>query len=129
MGFLWLVFDKEGIPTMSHLSILPTSITDLDRLAAVLVSEGYAIERHGELIGFAGESHAFDLKATSPCGVSFAWRRSAHSPTLELLADVERQGAAAPYQPRLQRLVRLYALAQALDTVATTPSLQGVTSV
>ena len=129
MGLLWLVFDKAGIPTMSHLSILPTALTDLDRLASVLVSEGYTVERLGMLPGFGGEAHHFDLKATSPCGVHFAWRRSADSPTLELLADVERQGAAETYQPRLQRIVRLYALAKALDTVATTPSLQGLISV
>ncbi len=129
MGLLWLVFDKAGIQTMSHLSILPTALTDLDRLASVLVAEGYAIERHGMLSGFGGESHHFDLKATGPCGVHFAWRRSLQSPTLELLADVERQGAAETYQARLQRIVRLYALAKALDTVATTSFLQGVTTV
>ena len=123
------MFDKAGIQTMSHLSILPTALTDLDRLASVLVAEGYAIERQGTLSGFGGESHHFDLKATSPCGVHFAWRRSLQSPTLELLADVERQGAAETYQARLQRIVRLYALAKALDTVATTSFLQGVTTV
>ena len=90
MAFLWLVFDKAGIPTMSHLSILPTALTDLGRLASVLVSEGYAIERHGMLSGLEG-SHHFDLKATSPCGVHFAWRRAQQSSSLELLADVERQ--------------------------------------
>ena len=129
MAFLWLVFSKAGIPTMSHLSILPTALTDLERLASVLVSEGYAIERHGMLSGFGGESHHFDLKATSPCGVHFAWRRAQQSSSLELLADVERQGAAETYQPRLQRIVRLYALAKALDTVSASSSLQGVITV
>jgi hypothetical protein len=36
---------------------------------------------------------------------------------LELIADVERQGSAVTYGPRLQRIVRLYALSQALDDV------------
>ncbi|MEB3159657.1 MAG: hypothetical protein VKK03_09390 [Synechococcus sp.] len=114
---------------MSHLSILPTALSDLDRLSSVLKAEGYVIERNGLLPGFAGDSHPFDLKATSPCGHHFAWRRSANSANLELLADVERQGAATTYGSRLQRIVRLYALAKALDAVATTPSLSGVISV
>ena len=110
---------------MSHLSILPTSLTDLDRLESVLIAEGYTIERNGVLPGFAGDAHSFDLKANSPCGVHFVWRRSSTANTLELLADVERQGAAETYQPRLQRIVRLYALAEALDAVMQTPALRG----
>ena len=129
MGLLWLVFDKAGIQTMSHLSILPTALTDLDRLASVLVAEGYAIERQGTLSGFGGESHHFDLKATSPCGVHFAWRRSLQSPTLELLADVERLGQCIEANNALQPGSIGLCSTLTLDTVATTSFLQGVTTV
>ena len=111
---------------MSHLSILPTALTDLNRLESVLISEGYTVCREGVLPGFAGENHAFALMATSPCGIHFAWRRADGSSTLELLADVERQGAAETYQPRLQRIVRLYALAEALDDAIQIPALKSV---
>ena len=120
------MFDKAGIQTVSHLSILPTALTDLDRLASVLIGQGYRVEREGRLIGFAGESLRFDLKATSSAGTHFAWRRSASGPQLELIADLERQGAADTYQPRLQRILRLYALSQALDEVEASPALKDV---
>ena len=111
------MFDKAGIQTMSHLSILPTALTDLDRLASVLTAEGYHVERNGVFTAFPGEQSDFDLMATHSRGLHFAWRRSATSNHLELIADVERQGSAATYGPRLQRIVRLYALSQALDDV------------
>ena len=110
---------------MSHLSILPTAITDLDRLASVLSAEGYSVEREATLSGFGDDQQHVALKATSPSGVHFAWRRCQSGTRLELLADVERQGAALTYRSRLQRIVRLYALAEALDAVATNPLLQG----
>ena len=68
----------------------------------------------------------FDLKATSCAGIHFAWRRSTSGPQLELIADLERQGAADTYQPRLQRILRLYALSQALDEVKASPALKDV---
>ncbi len=111
------MFEKAGIPTMSHLSILPTALTDLDRLASVLSSEGYTLERDGVFTVFPGEQEKFDLLATHDGGLRFAWRRSATSNLLELMTDVERQGAAATYAHRLQRIVRLYALSKALDAV------------
>lgn len=110
---------------MSHLSILPTAFTDLDRLASVLLAEGYSVERQATLSGFGSEQQLVDLKATSPSGIHFAWRWCQAESRLELLADVERQGAALTYRSRLQRIVRLYALAEALATVASNPALQG----
>jgi len=102
---------------MSHLSILPTALTDLDRLASVLTAEGYHVVRNGVLTAFPGEQSNFDLMATHSGGLHFAWRRSATSNHLELISDVERQGSVATFGPRLQRIVRLYALSQALDAV------------
>lgn len=102
---------------MSHLSILPTALTDLNRLASVLSSEGYRIQRNGVLNAFPGVQASVDLIATHSCGVSFAWRRETTSNTLELVADVERQSSIDTYGRRLQRINRLYALSQALDSV------------
>ena len=110
---------------MSHLFILPTALSDPERLADVLVSEGYDVERNGYLRGFGGDRQAYTLKATSASGIHLAWTTSADGSALELLADLERQGAAGMFQQRLQRIVRLYALSKALDTVNTSPLLQG----
>ena len=102
---------------MSHLSILPTALTDLERLASVLTAEGYSIEHNGVLTAFPGEQADFDLKATHSTGLHFAWRRSSTANTLELISDVERQCSVVAYARHLQRIVRLYALSQALDAV------------
>ena len=114
MGLQWLVFDKAGIQTMSHLSILPTALTDLDRLASVLTAEGYHVERNGVFTAFPGEQSDFDLMATHSRGHHFAWRRSATSNHLELIADVERQG------PEGTR-----AWVQVQDSVASAPHRSG----
>ena len=89
MAFLWLVFDKAGIPTMSHLSILPTALTDLERLASVLI--GYAIERHGMLSRFWRGVPSFRPQGHKPLWGPLRWETCPAIELLELLADVERQ--------------------------------------
>jgi len=114
---------------MSHLSILPTALTDLDRLSSVLASEGYRIQRNGVLNEFPGVQASVDLIATHSSGVSFAWRRATTSNTLELVADVERQSSTETYGRRLQRINRLYALSQALDSVQSSSISESVIAV
>ena len=58
---------------MSHLSILPTVFTDLERLVQALCDEGFTVERSTELQGFADDSHAVDVLAFQGSAMPLGW--------------------------------------------------------
>ena len=101
---------------MSHLSILPTVFTDLERLVQALGDEGFTVERTTELQGFADDSHAVDVLAFQGSAMPLGWTRREDG-TILMHGDLQRISRQPGLEQRLQRVTRRYALLQAMDQV------------
>ena len=101
---------------MSHLSILPTVFTDLDRLVQALCDEGFTVERTTELQGFADDSHAVDVLAVQGSALPLGWTL-AEDGTIAMHGDIQRISRQPGLEQRLQRVTRRYALLQAMEQV------------
>ncbi len=98
---------------MSHLSILPTVLTDLDLLEETLLAQHYVVQRPGFIQAFGQEVFPSELVATNGDGIQFGWRRDLGG-SLELLVDLGQTKHALGHQKRLQDILRGYALRSAL---------------
>jgi hypothetical protein len=104
---------------MSHLSILPTVLHDVERLAESLESFGLQVHRGGELTTPVG-SQTVCLWVRVEGGQQLGWRQSSMG-SLELVADLERVSRDHSLQTLLSRLTRAYAARQALDRLQHCP--------
>ena len=104
---------------MSHLSILPTVLHDVERLAECLESFGLQVHRGGELSTPVGRQSVC-LRVSVEGGQQLGWRQSS-SGNLELVADLERVSRDHSLQTLLSRLTRAYAARQALDRLQHCP--------
>ena len=121
---------------MSHLSILPTLLRDVDLLAEALTDLGQQVHRGGAVEGFAGErvpvllrldlapgpllaTQGKPIARKTPQSSSFSlgWARQLDG-SLALVGDLGRIAAAGPLQELLSQLSRRYALLQALRDAA-----------
>lgn len=121
---------------MSHLSILPTLLRDVDLLADVLSDLGQPVHRGGAVEGFAGErvpvllrldlaggpqrANQAKLNARKPpqsTSFSLGWARQLDG-CLALVGDLGRIAAASPLQELLSQISHRYALRQALQAAA-----------
>ena len=121
---------------MSHLSILPTRLRDVDLLAEALTDLGQQVHRGGAVEGFAGERVPvllrLDLapgpllatqrkpiarKIPQSSSFSLGWARQLDG-SLALVGDLGRIAAASPLQELLSQLSHRYALRQALQAAA-----------
>ena len=121
---------------MSHLSILPTLLRDVDLLAEALTDLGQVVQRGGAVEGFAGERVPVLLRLDLAAGpllatqakpnarktppssrFSLGWARQLDG-SLALVGDLGRIAAASPLQELLGQLSRRYALLQALRDAA-----------
>lgn len=121
---------------MSHLSILPTLLRDVDLLAEALTDLGQQVHRGGAVEGFAGErvpvllrldlagdphraNQAMLIARRPPQSSSFSlgWARQLDG-SLALVGDLGRIAAASPLQELLSQLSHRYALCQALQAAA-----------
>ena len=121
---------------MSHLSILPTRLRDVDLLAEALTDLGQQVHRGGAVEGFAGErvpvllrldlapgpllaTQGKPIARKTPKSSSFSlgWARQLDG-SLALVGDLGRIAAAGPLQELLSQLSRRYALLQALRDAA-----------
>ena len=100
---------------MSHLSILPTVFTDLERLVQALCDEGFTVERSTELQGFA-DSHAVDVLAFQGSAMPLGWTQREEG-TIVMHGDIQRISRQPGLEQRLQRVTRRYALLNAMDEV------------
>ena len=132
---------------MSHLSILPTLLRDVDLLAEALTDLGQVVHRGGAVEGFAGErvpvlvrldlaggsllgrqsqtqSQTQSKRAVRPtngslsASFSLGWARQLDG-TLALVGDLGRIAVASPLQEFLSQLSHRYALRQALQAAGT----------
>ena len=98
---------------MSHLTILPTLVTDLDLLEIALRSEGFQVFRRGVVSSF--DSHqSVDLAAVHPSGLQLGWRHSDNQPHFDLVADLSAPKGSGLTEPSLRRVLRRYAISQAM---------------
>ena len=110
---------------MSHLTILPTVITDLDLLEETLLAEHYLVQRPGLIKAFGQDIYAAELVATDRSGLQMGWRWDADG-SLALMLDLGQTKDAAGHQTRLKTILRGYALRSALrskDGVTFGPSV------
>ena len=129
---------------MSHLSILPTLLRDVDLLAEALTDLGQEVQQGGAVEGFAGErvpvllrldvvvgpllgspnqtqaqskrSARKTIQALRP-SFSLGWARQLDG-SLALVGDLGRIAAASPLQELLSQLSHRYALRQTLQAAA-----------
>ena len=103
-----------GIPVfMSHLSILPTLVTDLDLLEIALQAEGFRVQCGGIVSSF-DRHQAVDLAAYHPSGLQLGWRRTGDHDQLDLVADLSAPAGSGRTESALRRVLRRYALNTAL---------------
>jgi len=101
---------------MSHLSILPTVFTDLERLVHALRDEGFSVQRTTELNGFADDSHSVDVLAERGRAMPLGWTQHEDG-TIVMHGDIQRISRHPGLKQRLQRVTRRYALLHAMDQV------------
>ena len=101
---------------MSHLSILPTVFTDLERLVRALRNEGFSVERTTELQGFADDSRTVDVLAAHGDAMPLGWTQREDG-TIVMHGDIQRISRQPGLEQRLQRVTRRYALLHAMDQV------------
>lgn len=99
---------------MSHLSILPTLVNDLDLLASALRAEGFAVAIDGQLCSF-GTQHNVALAATHAKGIALGWSWNRHHDSLNVVVDLGRPSQAVSVEQALSRVLRRYALQKALS--------------
>ena len=87
---------------MSHLSILPTVLHDVERLAESLESFGLQVHRGGELTTPVGSQNVC-LWVRVEGGQQLGWRQS-KAGSLELVADLERVSRDHSLQTLLSQL-------------------------
>jgi len=101
---------------MSHLSILPTIYTDLERLAQALGQEGFEVTAKGQLPGFGPSTIAVDLAATYGDSMVLGWVHQSDG-SISLRSDLQRISRTTGLETALQRVARRYSLLTALAEV------------
>ncbi len=110
---------------MSHLTILPTVIKDLELLEETLLAENYLVQRPGLIKAFGQDIYSADLVATDRSGLQMGWRWDTDG-SLALMLDLGQTNDSAGHQTRLKTILRAYALRSALhsaDGVTFAPSV------
>ena len=110
---------------MSHLTILPTVITDLELLEETLLAENYLVQRPGLIKAFGQDIYSAELVATNRSGLQMGWRRDDDG-SLALMLDLGQTRNSAGHKTHLKTILRAYALRSALrsaDGVSLDPSV------
>lgn len=117
---------------MSHLTILPTVITDLELLEETLLAEHYLVQRPGLIKAFGQDIYSAELVATDSSGLQMGWKWEADG-SLALMLDLGQTKNSAGHKTHLKTILRAYALRSALrdadgvsmDTSVSTTVQQG----
>ena len=104
---------------MSHLTILPTVLSDSDCLATTLESLGFHPLRGGRLESFGQPGEAVDVNVniTLPDGQRIGWLRQ-NDGSLALVGDLQRISRSHQLQHLLGQITRAYAARMALQDAA-----------
>ena len=103
---------------MSHLTILPTVLRDLDLMMSALNALHLRPERNGTVIGFAGERHSVDVHIQLGNGQALGWRQQPDG-SLALVADLQKLASCTAIPALLTSITRTYATHLALREAAT----------
>ncbi|MFI0403052.1 MAG: DUF1257 domain-containing protein [Cyanobium sp.] len=103
---------------MSHLTILPTVLRDLDLMASALEALHLEPQRDEKLIGFAGEQQPVDLLIQLENGQVLGWRQQSDG-SLALVADLQKLTQCTALPRLLAEITRTYATHLALREAAT----------
>ena len=112
-----LASKEAGIASLSHLTILPTVLRDVDCLAATLKGLGLLPEWGGQLLGFSGEGKAVVLRVILPEGIPLGWGRLGDG-SLALVGDLQVLSRSRELPALLGRITRDYAARLALQQAA-----------
>ena len=110
---------------MSHLTILPTVITDLELLEETLLAEHYLVQRPGLIKAFGQDIYPAELVATDSSGLQMGWRWDADG-SLALMLDLGQTRNSVGHKTHLKTILGAYALRSALrsaDGVSLDPSV------
>ncbi len=102
---------------MSHLTILPTVLRDADLLVAALDALQLKPQRHGRLLGFAGETYPVDVLIELDADLRLGWRQQADG-SLALVGDLPRLSRSTTLTTLLGTITRTYAARLALREAA-----------
>ncbi len=97
---------------MSHLSILPTVVSDLDHLVATLEELGASPQTGGVLQGFNDEQVPVAVKVRLD-GAALGWQRQRDG-SLAVVGDLQRLSRSLDVQRFLAAVTRSYAARVAL---------------
>jgi hypothetical protein len=98
---------------MSHLTILPTVIKDLELLEETLLAEHYLVQRPGLIKAFGQDIYPAELVATDSSGLQMGWRWEADG-SLALMLDLGQTKDSVGHKTHLNTILRAYALRSAL---------------
>jgi len=103
---------------MSHLTILPTVLRDVDLLISTLEALQLSPQRGGKVSGFAGDMHPVDVQIFLADDLCLGWRQQADG-SLALVGDLERLSRSTPLSQLLGTINRTYAAHLALREAST----------
>jgi hypothetical protein len=98
---------------MSHLTILPTVLLDLELMVSALEALHLGPQRDGMVVGFAGERQPVDIHIQLPNGQSLGWRRQADG-SLALVADLQKLAQCTAVPQLLTEITLAYTTHHAL---------------
>ena len=102
---------------MSHLTILPTVLRDLDLMVSALNALHLRPHRDGAVTGFAGEQQPVDVHIQLENGHSLGWRQQPDG-SLALVADLQKLAQCTALPGLLAEITRTYATHLALREAA-----------
>lgn len=103
---------------MSHLSLLPTVMREVDLLVTALESLALHPVRGGVVCGFGGELHPVHVRIELKDGLSMGWRWEPDG-TLALVADLQSLTGASDLPRLLASITQSYAAHLALREAST----------
>lgn len=109
---------------MSHLTILPTVLRDLELMVSALEALHLEPQRGGTVSGFGGEQQAVDIRIHLEQGGSLGWRQQPDG-SLALVADLQKLAHGTAVPGLLAEITRTYATHLALKEAST--SFSGAT--
>jgi hypothetical protein len=102
---------------MSHLSILPTVLRDLEQCTAALADLGHDPLPAGVLAGFGGEPVPVQLRVQLTPDQQLGWQRQSDG-SLALVGDLQQLSRSRQLQQFIGAFTRRYAARMALKQAA-----------
>ncbi len=99
---------------MSHLTVIPTLLNDLQVLERALISQGFTVRRPDHIVDFDGKPNFVDISAEANDGKLLAWVRGTDG-NLELVIDLFKFSSKKSSNNSLDKILKSYAAIKALE--------------